>query len=155
VLSLEAPAESSSDAQPTLKRLKVLQAGYPLDNLSLDKRTGDIYGAAFTNVLQTVKSFEDPLVLNPPSGVLRIRRLPGEGLEYEIEKVLEDNGSFLPGSTVAVHDAGVPERFFMGGRFHLPFLVAVPCLSWVGGHCRGLTSCLGVYSPFITICEKV
>lgn len=64
-------------------------------------------------------------MLNPPSGVLRIRRLPGEGLEYEITKVLEDDGSFLPGSTVAVHDAGVPERFFMGGRF---FGVSLLCL---------------------------
>jgi len=45
--------------------------------------------------------------------VLRVRRLPGQGLEYEITKVLEDDGSVLPASTVAVHDAGVPERFFM------------------------------------------
>lgn len=112
---------------PQLRRLKVLQVGYPLDNLSLDKRTGDIYGAAFTNVLTTVKSFENPLVLNPPSGVLRIRKL-GEGLEYEITKVLEDDGSVLPGSTVAVHDGGEKERFFMGGRFIV--------LCYVGRICR-------------------
>jgi arylesterase / paraoxonase len=115
VLSL-APPSASSSGLPSLKRLKVLQTGYPLDNLSLDKRTGDIYAAAFTSVRKTMKSFEDPFGLNPPSGVLRIRRLPGEGLEYEITKVLEDDGSALPASTVAVHDAGVPERFFMGSK---------------------------------------
>jgi arylesterase/paraoxonase len=117
VLTLDPPsASSSSSGLASLKRLKVLQTGYPLDNLSLDKRTGDIYGAVFTSVLKALKSFKDPFGLNPPSGVLRIRRLPKEGLEYEITKVLEDDGSVLPASTVAAHDAGVPERFFMGSK---------------------------------------
>jgi len=122
VLSLVPPsASSSSSGLPSLKRLNVLQTGYPLDNLSLDKRTGDIYGAVFTSVLKTLKSFKDPFGLNPPSGVLRVRRLPGQGLEYEITKVLEDDGSVLPASTVAVHDAGVPERFFMGSKWYFFF----------------------------------
>ena len=71
-------------------------------------------------MLKSLKSFEKPLELNPPSGVLRIRKVAGDGekgLEYEITKVLEDDGSFLPGSTVAVHDSGEKERFFLGGRF--------------------------------------
>lgn len=130
VLSLT-PPETSASGLPELKRLKVLEAGYPLDNLSLDKRTGDIYAAAFTDVFKTMKSFDDPLEKNPPSAVLRIKRLGGqgeEGLEYEITKVLEDDGSMLPGSTVAVHDSGVPERFFLGGKFYVLFLLCL--LGW-------------------------
>jgi arylesterase / paraoxonase len=132
VLSLTPPNRSASGL-PELKRLKVLEAGYPLDNLSLDKRTGDIYAAAFTDIFKTLRSFGNPLELDPPSGVLRIRKIGGEGeegLEYEITKVLEDNGSVLPGSTVAVHDSG-KERFFLGGTFYVLCLAALWLTDWL------------------------
>lgn len=123
-LSFPGPSTSplSPDANaPVARVLKVIKTWHPLDNLSLDKSTGDIYAAAFTDVLKTVRSFEKPFERNPPSGVLRIRKLGSKRengeLEYEVTKVLEDNGSVLPGATVAVHDSGVPERFFLGGTF--------------------------------------
>lgn len=104
---------------PSLRRLTILYTGYPLDNLSLDKRTGDIYASTFPKLPQTIESFHRPLEINPPSGVLRIRRRAGDALDYEVTKVLEDNGTVLPGSTVVVHDSAEPERFFLGGTFSL------------------------------------
>ena len=46
-------------------------------------------------------------------------------LDYVVEKVMEDDGSVLPGSTIAVHDVETG-RYFLGGAM----------------------------SPFITICES-
>lgn len=91
-----------------LTRLSTL----PIDNLRPDA-DGDIYAAAFPACHKWIESEMDPFGVHPPSAVLRIRAGEGEG-GYVVETVLEDNGSVLPGSTVAVHDAQTG-RIFLGG----------------------------------------
>jgi arylesterase / paraoxonase len=106
----------------------------PMDNLSIDQN-GDIYAAAFPQVHKWGTSSKDPSV-GVPTAVFRIRRA-GKGYrgtsrkgmeiyqgEYEVEKIIEDDGSLLPGSTSAVHDP-------MTGRIFLA----------------------GVMSPFVAVCE--
>lgn len=83
-----------------------------MDNLSVDSN-GDIFAASFPHLYKTARSFDDPFAVNPPSAVFRIRKL--DGGEYEVKKMLEDDGGVLPGSTVAVHDPKKPEKYFFGG----------------------------------------
>jgi arylesterase/paraoxonase len=119
-----------------LEKITSIHVGLPIDNLSIDKN-GDIYAAAFPQVYKWTHSSKDPSI-NPPSAVFRVRKA-GKGYQgdsrkgsmeryegdYIIEKVVEDDGSLLPGSTTVVHDAQT-------GRLFLA----------------------GVMSPFIVICQK-
>lgn len=118
-----------------LEQVTEIKAPYPIDNLSVDKN-GDIFAATFPQVYKWSKSSRDPFSNIVPSSVFRIRK-SGKGYkgterkahsevdaEYAVEKVLEDDGSVLPGTTIAIHDAET-------GRYFLA----------------------GVMSPFITICE--
>ncbi len=100
----------------TLQEVDVIHLGMPVDNLSLDKSTGDIYAAAFPRSLQLLKSFENPYGIGFSSTIWRIRQ---SGSGYEIRKVLEDGDvKTVGGATVAVHDAKTG-RLFMGGMFSL------------------------------------
>lgn len=118
-----------------LEQITEIKVPYPVDNLSVDKN-GDILAAAFPQVYQWSKSSRDPFSNIVPSSVFRIQksgkvykgteRMAYSKLdaEYAVEKVLEDDGSVLPGTTIAIHDAET-RRYFLAG----------------------------VMSPFITICE--
>lgn len=73
-----------------------------------------------------MRSTKDPFNVDPPSGVTKISRAGKNSKDgdYIVEKFFEDNGSVLPGSTIAVHDSQTG-KVFLGGAM----------------------------SPFITICE--
>lgn len=109
----------------TLNLVNTIAAGLPIDNLSVDQN-GDIFAAAFPQAYKWVKSSKAPFEHDPPTAVLRISRRGGIGkgegrkgnlpvvAEYEVSKVMEDDGSVLPGSTVVIHDAQTG-RYFLGG----------------------------------------
>ncbi|KAG4440936.1 hypothetical protein IFR05_003565 [Cadophora sp. M221] len=123
-------------ADHNLQQVNTIQTGLPLDNLSVDKN-GDIFAAAIPQLYKWIRSSKAPFDVNAPSSVLKIRRINKKGgqasgrkslfshdLDYEVEKIIEDDGTVLPGSTIAVHDVETG-RFFLGGAM----------------------------SPYITICE--
>jgi hypothetical protein len=109
-----------------LQKVNEIKVPLPLDNLSVDKK-GDIYAAAFPKIYKWAESSKAPFEVHPPSAVYRIWR-PGKGYErternhqleiyhgdYVVEKVIEDDGSVLPGTTIAVHDAETGRMFFGG-----------------------------------------
>jgi hypothetical protein len=115
-----------------LEKATTIQLPYPIDNLSVDKN-GDIFAATFPQTHIFLKSSKAPFEIDPPTSVFRIRKggndfgtLNTAGLEtgkailergnvsYSTEKILEDDGSVLPGSTIAVHDAKTG-RIYLGG----------------------------------------
>ena len=117
-----------------LLKVKEIDVPLPIDNLSVDKG-GDIYAAAFPKIYLWAESSKNPFDVDPPSAVFRIHKSQrGVGgakdaydetdAIYVVDKVLEDDGSVLPGATTAVHDTKT-------GRIFLS----------------------GVMSPFIAICE--
>lgn len=123
-------------ADHLLEKISTIETGLPLDNLSVDKN-GDIFAAAIPQLYQWNKGSISPFNVQVPSTVLRIHKggkgYQGEGRKghhssheegFLVEKVLEDDGKVLPGSTVVVHDVETG-RYFLGGAV----------------------------SPFITICE--
>ncbi|KAH8803297.1 hypothetical protein F5884DRAFT_805042 [Xylogone sp. PMI_703] len=106
------------------EEVATVKTGYPLDNLHIE-RNGDVYAAAFPQMYKLMASGKQPFALNPPAMVLKIRREDGaEEVDKEgksrktpswvVEKVLEDDGSVLPGATVAVHDE-LMDSIFVGG----------------------------------------
>lgn len=108
-----------------LELVDVIHTGYPLDNLSQDSN-GDIWAAAFPKMISASRGFDDPLGPTPPSTILRIRRRADKS-GWDWEKVLEDaKGEVLPLTTTVVHDVKTG-RLFMSG----------------------------IFSPFITVCEKM
>lgn len=117
-----------------LTLLDTIKVPYPVDNLSVDKN-GDIYAASFPQVYKWIESSKDPFNVIVPSAVVRIRKvgmhgkkgkgregvvLHGEVGEWDVEVVLEDNGSVVGGATIAVHDAETG-RVFTGGAV-APFI---------------------------------
>ncbi|TAQ91347.1 hypothetical protein B7494_g364 [Chlorociboria aeruginascens] len=114
---------SSPSLLPDLQFNTSIKLSYPLDNLSVDEK-GDIFVAAFPMSYKWDETAKDPFGKDLPSTVFRIRKLK-EG-EYEVEKVLEDDGTVLSGITVAVHDVRTGS-IFLGG----------------------------VVAPFIVICEAI
>jgi arylesterase / paraoxonase len=118
----------------TLLKVNEIKVPLPIDNLSVDKN-GDIYAAGIPKIYLLSESSKDPFNVDSPTTVFRIRKsVQGEekekspnwetNTEYIVEKVVEDDGSVLPGSTTVVHDAET-------GRIFLS----------------------GVMSPYIAICE--
>jgi arylesterase/paraoxonase len=115
----------SLDENHVLTEVDSFDTGLPLDNLTVDKE-GDIFAAGFPVAWKWGESAKRPFEVDPPSAVFRVSREErgwsrkymkrGEWHkgEYYVEKVLEDDGSVLPGATVAVHDAETG-RFFLGG----------------------------------------
>ena len=112
-----------------------IKVPYGVDNISVDKN-GDLYAASFPQAYKWMQSSKKPFDVNCPSTIFKIhkgeagwkvrgeKKRAVEDGEYEIEKVVEDDGSTLPGSTIAVHDVETG-RIFLGGAM----------------------------SPYITICE--
>ena len=111
-----------------LTLLDTIKVPYPVDNLSVDKN-GDIYAASFPRTYKWVESSKDPFKVKVPSAIVRIRKsgvekrkgkgregviLHGEVGDWDIETILEDDGSVVGGASIAVHDAE-QGRIFMGG----------------------------------------
>jgi arylesterase/paraoxonase len=87
-----------------------IKVPYPVDNLSVDSK-GNIWAAGFPSAQTWMKATKNPHGIHPPTSAWRIRKLPGD---YELVKVLEDDGSTLPGATIVVHDAKIGRLFFGG-----------------------------------------
>tara|TARA_R110002003_G_scaffold296_2_gene18592 strand:+ start:1147 stop:2304 length:1158 start_codon:yes stop_codon:yes gene_type:complete len=108
----------------TLKLIDEIHTGMPLDNISPDAN-GDLYVAGFPNFLKVTKALADPLNLDAPATVLRIRKtvdVERRKVDYRVEKVLEDGeGKVLSGSTTVRHDVKTG-RLWIGAAVH-PFLV--------------------------------
>ena len=124
----------SLDEHHILKLLDIITVPYPVDNLSVDKN-GDIFAASFPQVYKWTKSSMDPFNVKVPSAVVRIRKvgmqgkkgkgregvvLHGELGDWEIETILEDDGTVVGGATTAVHDVETG-RIFTGGAV-APFI---------------------------------
>lgn len=108
---------------PTLKKVYEIKVPYPIDNLSLDPFTGDIYAAVFPKAFEMIAGFADPEHHTAPSAAMRIQLVLGDKgkLKYEVEKVLEDTGGKntpLTASTTVVKD-GRTGRLFLSGEFCL------------------------------------
>lgn len=103
-----------------LRLVDTIHTGYPLDNISPDAR-GDLYVAAFPNILNAIKSMADPfnLDLGAPATVLRIRKtvdMERKKVDYRVEKVLEDrDAKVLSGSTTVRHDVKTG-NLWIGGK---------------------------------------
>jgi hypothetical protein len=108
----------------TLKLVDEIRTGMPLDNISPDAN-GDLYVAGFPNFFKVTKALADPLNLDAPATVLRIRKtvdVERRKVDYRVEKVLEDGeGKVLSGSTTVRHDVKTG-RLWIGAAVH-PFLV--------------------------------
>ena len=85
---------------------------------------GDLYIAGLPQAFAMMGGFDDPLNANPPATVWKVHK--NEDGTYEASKAVEDrDGEVLPGATTAVHDARTGRLFISG-----------------------------VYSPFVTVCER-
>jgi arylesterase/paraoxonase len=97
----------------TFLKVNEISIGMPVDNLSIDEN-GDIWVAAFPVGVVLLMATDNPLEVDVPSAVFRIRKVKGEEA-YEVKMVLEDiEGKTLPGSTGVVHDAKTG-KLFLGG----------------------------------------
>jgi len=105
-----------------LRLIDTIHTGMPLDNISPDAR-GDLYVIGFPDLLRSMKALDDPLHLDAPSTVLRIRKTVDAGpdgvrsVDYRVEKVIEDKeGKVISGATTVRHDAKTG-RLFIGGEY--------------------------------------
>jgi arylesterase/paraoxonase len=111
-----------------------IKVPYPVDNLSVDNN-GDIIAASFPQVFKWMESSKSPFEVKVPSAILRIRKagmqgkkgkgregvvLHGELGDWEVETILEDDGSVVGGASIAVHDTETG-RIFTGGAV-APFI---------------------------------
>ncbi|CAG8459005.1 4454_t:CDS:2 [Ambispora gerdemannii] len=87
-----------------------IRLGYPLDNISIDELTGEIYIAGFPKVLRNFVYFEDPSGKSPkpPSIVLKISNNtdPDQyfGKKYKVTNVLEADGELFHSITIPAVD---------------------------------------------------
>lgn len=85
---------------------------------------GDLYIAGIPKASEMMSGFDDPMNAKPPATIWKVHK--NEDGSYDVSKVLEDrDAEALPGATTAVHDARTG-RIFVSG----------------------------VYSPFVTVCER-
>lgn len=105
-----------------LVRVDSLDAGYSLDNLSVD-RDGDIYGAAITDSVKFFGAHLDPYNKDAPTAALKVvKKADGE---YVITKAIEDGkGEVLPAATTILHDA-TTGRIFASGKYRHDFAHAI------------------------------
>ena len=100
----------------SLKKVKELATGMPIDNISVDEE-GDIYATGFPDVLQFIRTLENPHRIESPTTVWRFRRSIGSigEVTYLQEKVIEDKYmQGIGGATITVHDSKTG-RLFLGG----------------------------------------
>lgn len=104
----------------TLRPLGIINVGMPLDNISPDAN-GDLYAAAFPDLIQAGKAFADPYNEISPVTIWRIRKTVDRrdgvvvSVGYRVEKVLEDRESkVLSGSTTVRHDVKTGRLFISG-----------------------------------------
>lgn len=107
-----------------LQQIDTIRTGMPLDNISPDAR-GDLYVAGFPNLRSALAGLADPMNVDAPSSILRIRKtvdMERKKVNYRVEKVVEDReGKVLSGATTVRHDVKTG-RLFIGGKlwFHMP-----------------------------------
>ena len=123
------PSYATGSSMPTLSKVHEIMIPYPIDNLSLDPYTGDIYAPGFPAAPPMMAGFEDPLNVFAPSTHHRVRLLRHAGgkLEYEVEKVLEHGGGIgspFSGMTTIIRD-GKTGRLFLSGKSHPTLLFLV------------------------------
>jgi hypothetical protein len=94
-------------ADNTLTLIDVIHTGYPSDNITVDE-DDNIYTASFPNVPKLLAKFKDPWNVASPTTVLKISRNYDKdqffGKKWNVEKLLEDDGSGMSGATTAVWD---------------------------------------------------
>ncbi|GAK63104.1 serum paraoxonase/arylesterase [Moesziomyces antarcticus] len=94
-------------ADNTLTLIDVIHTGYPSDNITVDE-DDNIYTASFPNVPKLLAKFKDPENVASPTTVLKISRNYDKdqffGKKWNVEKLLEDDGSGMSGATTAVWD---------------------------------------------------
>jgi hypothetical protein len=110
------------DTDDMLRFVDTIHTGMPLDNISPDAN-GDLYVMGFPDLLQGLKAIDDPLNLDAPATVLRIRKTIDAGpdgvrsVDYRVEKIVEDKeGKVISGATTVRHDAKTG-RLFIGGEY--------------------------------------
>jgi hypothetical protein len=104
-----------------LRLIDTIHTGMPLDNISPDAR-GDLYVAGFPDLRQTLKSLADPLNVDAPASILRIRKTVDadasgvRSVDYRVEKVVEDReGKIISGATTVRHDVKTG-RLWIGSK---------------------------------------
>lgn len=105
----------------SLEQVATVDIDYGLDNLSEDA-DGTIFAAALPKAIPSLKAFDDPMNVFPPSTILRIRKLDGN---YKWEKEIEDaKGEALGMSTVAVSDVK-SGMLFIGSKSTLALATSI------------------------------
>lgn len=115
----------SLTSERRLKLEDTIELGYPIDNLSVDSE-GDIFAATFPRLYGMMANFRDHSI-GTPTAIFKVsrdeERTKGEPKrqniaafqgDYIVEKILEDDGSVLSGSTSAVHDPKTGSIFLSG-----------------------------------------
>jgi hypothetical protein len=101
-----------------LQQIDTIHTGMPLDNISPDAK-GDLYVAGFPNLRKALAGLADPMNVDAPSSILRIRKtvnVENRKVDYRVEKVVEDReGKVLSGATTVRHDVKTG-RLFIGGK---------------------------------------
>ncbi|KAE9403564.1 serum paraoxonase/arylesterase [Gymnopus androsaceus JB14] len=94
-------------ANDSLLMTETTPTGHPIDNLSVDS-DGTIWAAAFPKSLAVIEHMKNSSYLSPVSA-LKIYANSGSNLIYgekhKVEKVFEDDGRIVSGSTSVVHDS--------------------------------------------------
>jgi hypothetical protein len=104
-----------------LKQIDTIRTGMPLDNISPDAM-GDLYVVGFPDFRAALKGLHDPLNVDAPSTILRIRKtvdIERQKVDYRVEKVIEDKeGKIMSGATTVRHDVKTGRLFIGGEYFH-------------------------------------
>jgi arylesterase/paraoxonase len=107
-----------SVAETTLEFVTKIKTPYPLDNMSVDKN-GDLIVSGIPQTYKWLANLDDRSV-DVPSAVLRVKKSQekdGKGSEegnYEVEIMIEDDGTILAGGTIAVHDVEKKKVYVAG-----------------------------------------
>ncbi|CDR87722.1 uncharacterized protein SPSC_03492 [Sporisorium scitamineum] len=104
-------------ADNTLSLIDVIHTGYPADNLTVDEED-NIYATCFPNVPKLLAKFKDPYTKRSPTTILKISKNQGHdkffGKKWNVEKILEDEGTGISGATTAMWDQA-NEVLWLGG----------------------------------------
>ncbi|KAJ4486628.1 hypothetical protein C8J55DRAFT_508135 [Lentinula edodes] len=101
--------------------MDVIHIGQALDNLSLDHH-GHLWAAAFPKAQDMVEHLtKNPLHLSPVAAFkISVNTGPGSfyGEKYAVEKIFENDGTIVSGSTSVVHDSERGMLFMHGVAAH-------------------------------------